>query len=92
MEEGRAVIRNQKQGPQLLCSSDEFCFTVIHQKGDFHQERQLMLVNGIRTSAHCHHLIVWKDDEIHSMLGELIPKKAAFVGNGVFQPEMQRSG
>lgn len=51
-----------------------------------------MLVNGIRTSAHCHHLIVWKDDEIHSMLGELIPKKAAFVGNGVFQPEMQRSG
>lgn len=51
-----------------------------------------MLVNGIRISAHYHHLILWKDNEIHLMLDELIPKKAAFVGNRVFQPEMQRSG
>lgn len=86
------MIRNQKQGPQLLCSSDKFCFTVIHEKGDFHKECKLMLVNGIRISAHYHHLILWKDNEIHLMLDELIPKKAVFSGNRVFQPEMQRWG
>lgn len=51
-----------------------------------------MLVNGIRITAQWHHLILWKDNEIHLMLDELIPQIPTFVGNRVFQPETQRSG